>query len=244
MGEDDELQKFFEEVGKAEKEAKEQYAPRQAGTGVIAKPAEPAVSRSEHEPAVFHGTAAPQPPPKSAQHQEDQQEHQQRDPENEMPTWAPPNHPSRATSSKPDQVPGNWPRAGEGATYRHAAGQRWKDPTLAEWPENDYRIFVGNLGPETNDEILSRNFSQYKSFAKARVVRDGRTGKSRGYGFVSLLDSHDYARALREMHGRYVGNRVVQLKKCKSDNRRDPTPPSVMPNPRKRLHKRKHIPGF
>jgi hypothetical protein len=31
---------------------------------------------------------------------------------------------------------------------RQAAGQRWVDPTLLEWPENDYRIFVGNLGNE------------------------------------------------------------------------------------------------
>ena len=31
---------------------------------------------------------------------------------------------------------------------REAAGQRWVDPTLLEWPENDFRIFVGNLGNE------------------------------------------------------------------------------------------------
>lgn len=33
---------------------------------------------------------------------------------------------------------------------RAAAGQRWVDTTLAEWPENDYRIFVGNLGNEVS----------------------------------------------------------------------------------------------
>jgi hypothetical protein len=27
-----------------------------------------------------------------------------------------------------------------------AAGKRWRDPTLDEWPENDHRIFVGDLG--------------------------------------------------------------------------------------------------
>ena len=31
---------------------------------------------------------------------------------------------------------------------RQAAGQRWVDPSLLEWPENDFRIFVGNLGNE------------------------------------------------------------------------------------------------
>ena len=29
-----------------------------------------------------------------------------------------------------------------------AAGKRWRDPTLDEWPENDHRIFVGDIGRE------------------------------------------------------------------------------------------------
>ncbi|WCJ39742.1 RNA-binding (RRM/RBD/RNP motifs) family protein [Euphorbia peplus] len=29
------------------------------------------------------------------------------------------------------------------AVPRKAAGQAWEDPTLAEWPENDYRLFCG-----------------------------------------------------------------------------------------------------
>lgn len=56
---------------------------------------------------------------------------------------------------------------------REAAGQRWVDPTLAEWPENDFRIFVGDLGNEVNDEALSKAFSRYPSFAKAKVSFQG-----------------------------------------------------------------------
>ena len=32
-----------------------------------------------------------------------------------------------------------------------------------------------------------------------QVVRDQRTHKSKGFGFVSFLDSADFAKALREM---------------------------------------------
>ena len=42
---------------------------------------------------------------------------------------------------------------------------------------------------------------RYKSFAKARVVRDKWSRKSRGYGFVSFLDAFDAATAMREMQG-------------------------------------------
>ena len=36
----------------------------------------------------------------------------------------------------------------EGATMRIAGGEVWYDDTLDSWPKNDFRIFVGNLGPE------------------------------------------------------------------------------------------------
>lgn len=32
-----------------------------------------------------------------------------------------------------------------------------------------------------------------------------------GYGFVSLLDCNDYVKAMREMQGKYVGNRPIKL---------------------------------
>ncbi|KAJ6434214.1 hypothetical protein OIU84_017837 [Salix udensis] len=48
-------------------------------------------------------------------------------------------------------------------------GQTWEDPTLAEWPENDYRLFCGDLGNEVNDDVLSKAFSRFPSFNLARV---------------------------------------------------------------------------
>jgi len=63
---------------------------------------------------------------------------------------------------------------------RKAGGEVWEDPTLDEWPENDYRLFCGDLGNEVTDEVLSNGFRKYNSFLKARVIRDKRTGKSKG----------------------------------------------------------------
>lgn len=120
---------------------------------------------------------------------------------------------------------------------RVAGGQRWYDATLTDWPENDFRIFVGNLGTEVTDDILSKAFSKYTSFYRARIVRDKYANKSRGYvfamdtlqgnvsfdryGFVSLLDMADGVRALKEMDGRYIGNRPCKLSKSTWEDRVD-----------------------
>jgi RNA recognition motif-containing protein len=53
------------------------------------------------------------------------------------------------------------------------------------------------------DEILTKTFSKYPSFLKAKVVRDKRTDKSRGYGFISFAEPDDFARAWKEMNGNY-----------------------------------------
>jgi hypothetical protein len=66
---------------------------------------------------------------------------------------------------------------------RHAGGQTWWDSSLAEWPENDFRVFVGDLGNEVNDDILSKAFQKYPSFAKGKVrlLALARGGGSRPY---------------------------------------------------------------
>jgi len=96
---------------------------------------------------------------------------------------------------------------------RRAAGKIWADTSLADWPDNDNRIFCGDLGNEVNDNTLAKVFVKYSSFSKAKVVRDKRTQKTKGYGFVSFLDPFDCAQALKEMQGAYVGNRPIKLRK-------------------------------
>lgn len=52
-----------------------------------------------------------------------------------------------------------------------------------------------------------------------QVIRDKRTNKTKGYGFVSFSDSGDYVKALKEMNGKYIGNRPVKLRKSNWQDR-------------------------
>lgn len=90
-------------------------------------------------------------------------------------------------------------------TVRIAGGQLWEDSSLADWPDDDFRIFCGDLGNDVNDELLTRTFNKYPSFRKAKVIRDKRTGKSKGYGFISFKEPQDFIRAMKEMDGEFFG---------------------------------------
>lgn len=108
--------------------------------------------------------------------------------------------------------------AGE-KVIRAAGGKIWEDSSLSEWDPLHYRLFVGDLAPDVDTALLETAFSKYSSLSKAKVIRDNRTGRPKGYGFVAFKDRDDYARAMREMHGKYVGSRPVKLKKSSWQDR-------------------------
>lgn len=100
---------------------------------------------------------------------------------------------------------------------RSGGGQQWQDPSLLEWDPSHFRLFVGNLAGEVTDESLLKAFSKFGSVQKARVVRDKRTTKSKGYGFVSFADGEEYFQAARDMQGKYIGSHPVLLRKSTTE---------------------------
>ena len=96
---------------------------------------------------------------------------------------------------------------------RTGGGQMWEDNSLKEWDPNDFRIFAGDLGNDVTDEVLTRTFGRYPSFQRAKVIRDKKNNKTKGYGFVSFKDPQDFTRAIRELNGKYVGSRPIKLRK-------------------------------
>lgn len=100
---------------------------------------------------------------------------------------------------------------------RQGGGKTWTDDSLLEWNPEHPRIFVGNLAGEVTDDSLYKAFSKYSSLSKARVVRDKRTTKSKGYGFVSFASADDFFKAAREMNGKYIGSHPVMISKAKTE---------------------------
>jgi hypothetical protein len=100
---------------------------------------------------------------------------------------------------------------------RTGGGTTWTDSSLLEWDPSHFRIFVGNLAGEVTDEALLKAFSKWPSAVKAKVVRDKRTTKSKGFGFVSFTNGDEYFDAARTMNGKYIGSHPVLIRKSTTE---------------------------
>ena len=45
---------------------------------------------------------------------------------------------------------------------RKAAGETWVDDSLRDWPENDFRLFIGDLSKDVKEKALEEAFQHYK----------------------------------------------------------------------------------
>jgi len=61
---------------------------------------------------------------------------------------------------------------------------------------NDRRLFVHSLAWKTDDESLRNAFREYGDLVEAVVIRDKKTGKSKGYGFVTFKHAESARSAL------------------------------------------------
>jgi nucleolysin TIA-1/TIAR len=85
-------------------------------------------------------------------------------------------------------------------------GQQNKEDTT-----NHYHVFVGDLSPEVNDEVLAKAFGAFGTMSDARVMWDMNSGKSRGYGFLAFRDKTDAEQAIATMNGEWLGSRAIRV---------------------------------
>jgi len=85
-------------------------------------------------------------------------------------------------------------------------GQQNKEDTSGH-----FHVFVGDLSPEVNDEVLGKAFSAFGTLSDARVMWDMNSGKSRGYGFLAFRDKTDAEQAIATMNGEWLGSRAIRV---------------------------------
>lgn len=86
------------------------------------------------------------------------------------------------------------------------------------------KLFVGGLSWGTTEDTLYTTFEQFGQLEEAKIITDRETGRSRGFGFVTFVNSEDAADAVsgmneKELDGRRLNVSEARERAPRRDNR-------------------------
>ena len=82
------------------------------------------------------------------------------------------------------------------------------------------KLFIGGLSWDTNDQGLRDAFASFGTVSDAKVITDRETGRSRGFGFVTLGDATQAAAAIEAMDGQSLDGRNIRVNVAQERERR------------------------
>jgi RNA recognition motif-containing protein len=81
------------------------------------------------------------------------------------------------------------------------------------------KLFVGSLPWAVNDEGLKEVFTPYGNVVSAIVVKDRRSGRSKGYGFVEMEKDSEAKAAIDALNGSELNGRNIVVNEAKPKER-------------------------
>ena len=84
------------------------------------------------------------------------------------------------------------------------------------------KLYVGNLAFEMTELELRELFAPIGNVQEVAVIQDKVTQKSRGFGFVTMENEEDAAKAIRHLNGTDVKGRKLLINEARSRDGQSP----------------------
>ncbi|WP_097357121.1 RNA recognition motif domain-containing protein [Candidatus Enterovibrio escicola] len=78
---------------------------------------------------------------------------------------------------------------------------------------NSKTIYVGNLPYRSNENDVKELFAEYGEVFAVRLMKDKRTGKRRGFGFV-VIAAKDAPAAIDQLNNSAYGDRILKVREA------------------------------
>jgi RNA recognition motif-containing protein len=76
-------------------------------------------------------------------------------------------------------------------------------------------IYVGNLNYEVNENDLTEVFESYGTVNSAKIITDKYSGRSKGFGFVTMENHSEAKHAIEELNGAVYEQRDMIVNEAK-----------------------------
>ena len=83
-----------------------------------------------------------------------------------------------------------------------------------------FRIYVGNLSFQTNEQALNDLFAEHGQVNSVAIITDRITGRSRGFGFVEMPDDTEAKAAMGAVDGTEVDGRTLKVNEARAREER------------------------
>ncbi|KAL5981577.1 hypothetical protein ACLOJK_015640 [Asimina triloba] len=104
------------------------------------------------------------------------------------------------------------PASGASPFYMPYSGSTTAMKNKIDKENNESNLYVGYLPRTVDDGRLIQLFSPFGRLISAKVVRDKKTGLSKGIGFVKFVNPVDAARAVARMNGHKIDGRILVVR--------------------------------
>ena len=76
-------------------------------------------------------------------------------------------------------------------------------------------IYVGNLDYKVTEDDLENVFSKYGSISSSSVITDKYSGRSKGFGFITMDDDEEAKKAIEELNETQLESRNIVVNEAK-----------------------------
>lgn len=85
------------------------------------------------------------------------------------------------------------------------------------------KIYVGNLAYRTTEDEIRQEFEKYGTVNRVDIIKDRETGRSKGFGFVEMLDNDQANAAIQALDEQTVGDRTLKVNEARETRPKSPS---------------------
>ena len=82
------------------------------------------------------------------------------------------------------------------------------------------KLYVGNLSFDTTENDLQDHYEKHGAVREVALINDRVTGRSRGFGFVTMTDATAGTAAINALNGKVIQGRALTVNEARAREER------------------------